>query len=100
MRIPNEKELALWENTRDILTRWKGAPPKEKELCDAVNPEHRGEYYDLIQAWMSEGRLALSSKEGIGPVSYTHLQRLAAVVLDPDILSFAVNAVQLQPCQG
>ncbi len=66
MRIPNEKELALWENTRDILTRWKGAPPKEKELCDAVNPEHRGEYYDLIQAWLSEGRLALSSKEGIG----------------------------------
>ena len=66
MKQPNEKELALWETTKEILLSWRGTPPKEKELCDAVNPDHRGEYFDLLKDWLAQGRLAVSSKEGIG----------------------------------
>lgn len=64
--LPNEQELAIWTLTQGILESWHGTPPKEKELCDAVNPDHRGNYYDLIKKWLGEGRLALSSKEGLG----------------------------------
>jgi ribonuclease R len=92
MYQPNEKELALWETTRSILSAWKGAPPKKEALCDAVHPDHRGEYYDLLEGWLSQGRLAVSSKEGIalpGQLGYVagRVQRNArgfAFLVQPD----------------
>ena len=92
MYQPNEKELALWETTQKILSQWKGAPPMKLELCDAVDPDHRGEYYELLEGWLAQGKLALSNKEGIalpGQLGYVagRVQRNArgfAFLVQPD----------------
>ena len=57
---------SLWNKTEGLLESWRGAPPAQKELCNAVDPEHRGDYYTMLEEWEEEGKLVLTHKGGIG----------------------------------